>query len=285
MTDKLNQIKVDEKEVVIDSTTNNSENDESSESSDSSKSNESEQKALEMGWKPLKEFHGTKEDWKGPGAFVKDAELFGALKRQGNMIKDLKATLEDLKFQLAKCEEKGYNQALKDLEGKQKEAVESLDQEALKQANDEYLKLKEQMQISVNETGKSAAPSKSQEELEFETRNKDWYNEDTPENKEMKDIALSISNAILKQDPYLDIGEHIKRIENKVKLMYPNRFKNSKRTEPATVDSGGTKKVSSTLNKNTVDENVLRTAERFVKIGIFKSIDEYLKDAKDKGII
>lgn len=246
-----------------------------------------EERARTMGWKPLEEYEGPKENWKGPGAFIKDSELFGALKRQDSTIKELKATLDDLKHHISKSEEKGYKQALKDLESQQRTAIENFDTELLQKTNDEYLELKAQMEKTAAHTYVAPVPApKDKEELAFEQRNADWYNDNTSENKEMKDEALAISTALARNRPELSVAEHIQLVEQKIKRMYPDRFKNKKRDEPTIVDSSTVgKSNASYINRKNLDPRVLIAAERFVKHGVYKSIDEYLKDAKDKGVI
>lgn len=243
---------------------------------------EIEAKALEMGWRPKSEFKGDEKDWKGAGAFVKDAELFSALRHQSTKISELEATLADVKNFMSKSEEAGYKRAIAELNNQRKEAMDSFDMERLEKVDRDYIDLQTQMN---SRSTVPEAPRKTQAEAEFEVRNQHWYNDNTPENSNLKKEAIIVSQGIAQTQPHLTPEEHIRELEGKMKRLYPEKFKNTNRTAPSPVDSG-----KRTSNKVDVDitgipPELLASAKRFVAQGVYSSVEEYIKEAKLIGVI
>lgn len=242
--------------------------------------------AKEMGWRPKEEFTGSEHDWKGPGAFIKDAELFASLRKQAKEIESLQTTLQDVKVFMSKSEEVGYQKAIADVKARRKEALDTFDVEALEQADNEYIELQQEL-INRAPTATVETQNKSQDELEFETRHKDWYNDNTPSNASMKREAILLSSHLAATQPELTAQEHIKVLETKIRKLYPEKFKNTNRTAPSPVDTGGKSVTANTdeVDVGTISPQMLDTAKRFVKQGVFKSVSEYLTYAKKSGVI
>lgn len=239
-------------------------------------------KAIEMGWKPLEQFEGPALNWKGAGAFVKDAELFAALKSQSGKISELNAALNDIKGFISKSEEAGYRRALEEVERQRHEAAQMFDIDALNKANDEYLKIQNQM---ANYQATHVTPvQKSADEAAFEARNIDWYNDLTPDNSRMKNEAILLSQALAQTQPNLTPAEHISVLESKIKKLYPERFVNSRKSEPSAVESNSPKSKNANQNAHLSPE-ILATANRYVKLGVFPSVDAYVTEAKRLGVI
>jgi hypothetical protein len=244
--------------------------------------------AMEMGWRPKTEFTGNDEDWKGAGAFIKDAELFSSLKKQDNQLKELRSVVEELRSHLTKADQAGYTRAIKELEAQRKTAMENFDIDALTKADDAYIALQKEL---ANKTPTVVEPvqtfvPKSQEELDFEVRNGSWYNDNTPINSLMKQEAIALSKAIFAANPTLPNDKLLAELEKSMQRLHPDAFKNTKRVEPATVDAGGpTKKASSDTNLADIDPDLKAIAQSFVKQGIYKSVKDYIDEVKKSGAI
>jgi hypothetical protein len=240
-----------------------------------------EDQARELGWKPKDEANLPEGFFKEAGAFLKDKEIYDTARANAKELKDVRSTLNDLKSYMSKSEEAGYKRALKELEQQQKIAVQNMDEAALEQIVQERIQVQQQMNQVVDQT-----PQKQAEEIQFEERNKDWYNRNTEENGDMSDFAINMSAMINAKQPDLSLDQHMQKVEQAVKKAYPHRFRNQKRSEPSLVDAGtGSKSQKSSIDKSKVPAHVLRTGEKFVRENIFGSIDEYLKDCKSKGLI
>ena len=115
------------------------------------------------------------------------------------------------------------------------------------------------------------------------------YNLDTSENVDMYNFAIITSQSVAAKHPTMTAEENLKMVEEKVKKTFPHRFKNQKKSAPQEVETsskGSTRSSSKkSIDKSKIDASILQIGERFVRQGVFNSVDDYLKDAQDKGLI
>lgn len=244
-----------------------------------------EDKAREMGWKPLEEFDGPKENWKGPGAYVKDSELFASLNAQGKKLKDLELVINDLKGFMTKSEEIGYKRAEAELKAKREHAINTYDKELLEKVDDSLIELKTQQAAKVIQAS-SNQPAKHEDVLKFERDNRDWYNLDTPENMVMKQKADLLSAALLQADPKLSAEEHLSLVKADIRKLYPERFVNPRKSEPSAVGTSNGSKTSAGIDTRSLSPDVLASIKRCVGIGrVFPDMETAIKKYKEYGVI
>lgn len=182
------------------------------------------EQAIKEGYDP--EYKGPNK--KTPEEFVKDGSFFKKIKEQNKTIDELKAVVKDLADHNTKVEKAAYDRAVADLKRAKETAVLEADLIKVRalEAREEQLKAEQSApKPVVNE-----APKLTQELLDFQERNKSWFNRQTDENDEMVDAADFIANKIatqLKQRGLtMSQGEQLALVEKRIKEFYPKRFEN-----------------------------------------------------------
>lgn len=207
---------------------------------------EVEKKAMELGWKA---------DYKGDDAvdadeYVKRGSFFKKIATQKREIEDLKVKFKNLASHLTKTEQSAYDRAIKDILKERDEAVDVGDRQAFEAAEQKLTSKQQEMEASKDQFEKpTVQPVEVPEAKEWMEKNKTWFNEDTPENKEMKEAAILVDEFIGKQakdqGKTLSPAEHLNLVEKRIKQLYPERFENPNREKPAMVGKSTVSKESS----------------------------------------
>jgi len=254
---------------------------------------EVEQKAMDMGWKPLDEFHGKKEDWRGADEFLERGEKILPIVKENSErarkeAKRLSAEVASLKEMQAKslnqiqelaklaksADARGYEKAMKELQIKQREAVKEADTAAYDDATD---KIKDLTKDAAKQA-KAEVPEKPEvlvppEFDEWNDKNK-WYGVDP----DMTAYANSVALYIDKTKPGLKGKDYFDALTKEIEAKFPDNFRNLNRdngdgAEPRTPTP--TKKGGKSFSD--MPEAAQKMCNEFVADGTFKSKAEYLK--------
>lgn len=107
------------------------------ESNDEPQMSPTEQKARELGWKPLEEFQGHPDDWATPGMFLKTRELVETNKSLRSEVDSMKHDFSKRIDGLQKFHEASLEAQRQALIAKRDQAASEADMDAYKQANDQ----------------------------------------------------------------------------------------------------------------------------------------------------
>lgn len=236
-----------------------------------------EQRAREMGWRPLEEFNGAEEDFIDAKEFVRRKPLFDKIEAQGKHLKQLTRALEDLKTHYTKVRETEFNRALQALRQERKEAVAAGDGEKFEQV-DAQIKSFESAAAELKEEQNKPVIDESipQEFQAWKTRNR-WYDDDS----DMRDFADTIGLGYHNKGK--SVTEVLALVEKAVKKQFPEKFKNPNKESapPVDVSKGTSRGRSNDIELTDIERQMMNT---LVRSGVMTK-EEYLNDLrKVKGM-
>lgn len=231
--------------------------------------------AKAKGWKddpkdvdPNKTFVSAKE-------FLARADLMHEKNKYEKETKELRDKLKALEDKVKLVEEKTTQKSLEELNKQRLEAISAGDTEAFLEADAKYQEAIKQ--IPVQQPEAREIPIEGQQ---FVERNKDWFNDD-PKNKHFVAIA-QLADQELVNYPHFTKAESYAYIENRVKEVFPDKFKPQKAVAAVSPVEAKHTPVSSTQSKRYVD---LSAEEKSIysKIKAMDdsyTVDEFLNDIK-----
>lgn len=227
--------------------------------------------AREKGWRPKEEYEGDPNAWVGAEEFVKRQPLFDKIKIQTKKLKELEKTVEALAKHYQTNIQQAKERAIADLKAERREAIELGEADKVEQI-DERIQSVQKMPDPV------APPQTLAPEIEqFVEDNRDWFNKD----QELTAFAVSYNEAYLKNHPG-DLAQSLTETLKAVKRAFPDKFTNTKRQSPSSVEGGGSPTGSgskysvSRLNREQklVYDQLVRTHKQMSHDEYFKSLDE-----------
>jgi hypothetical protein len=233
-----------------------------------------------MGWRPESDWEGDPEDFVSAKEYVQRKSFFDRISAQSGEIKELKKTLGEFSEHFRKVEDYTRKQVLDELKAAKKGALEQGDADEVIRIDEAITDFKVHEKELERQKATEVAPTQpSQEYLGWKDRNS-WYQS----NAELTEYADIIASGYIAKHGNKDAAKVLELVEKEVKARFPGSFKNQKREAPAAVESGsGGAKPSA--GKLAASPEEMATAKRFVKMGVYKSEDEYIKDLRkmDKG--
>lgn len=235
------------------------------------KAHSTEEQARKMGWKPLEEFEGDPDKWVEANVFVARAPLFEKIEQDKKMyrkqLEELNRTVKELAEHNKKTEEAAYKRALAELKAQQKAAIAEGETERAFDIQEQIDELKE------SKPKAPEVPAQTGPDPEFVewVANNAWYQTDA-ELREEAD-ALGMAEA-MKGTPKSKIFE---KVEEKIKKMYPEKFKTVK-APPATESpqQGGKGSRKDDFRMTPAEERLM---EKFISKGIITR-EKYIADLK-----
>lgn len=231
--------------------------------------NEIEEKARRMGWKPQEEYKGDPDRWTDAETFVKvGEERIPVMKENYRKLEDKYKDLEnkvraqeEYQKHMSKVQ---YERAMKELQAKQRRAVEDADTEAYEQIE----KQKEQIKndYSPKQPEQNSPP---REVVEWTARNP-WFNQDFRKTEAAKFYESKLL--------HLPLNERLEEVSRRVEADFPSQPKQPVRKLPAvesTGHTGGGKKAAKTWSDIPAADR--ESANQWIKAGIL-SKEEYIKD-------
>ena len=253
---------------------------------------EAEALAKEQGWKSPDEFEGGDKEPVSAEEFLRRGELFDKIKDLKQQYRRDTHRLEDQVRELTDMvhgeRTRGYEQALKDIEYKRQEAVEIGDVDAFNSLDTEYQRIAREKH-KLEQMPKQEAYVVNEAAEHFQTKHKDWFNSNTPENNSMVNQAVQIEQHLLKEKPYMTDEQRLLLVEKEMKDLYPHRFKNPKRTAPAKVEAPVATPAASVAQStggikikfSDLDERQQAAAERFMALDSSLTMEDYLRSVQE----
>jgi len=196
------------------------------------KFSELEEKALKKGWQPKNKFDGKEENWVNAKEFLFREDFKEKMNFQNKKLEKL----ENLNLKLTKLLEKQETSKIKNEADQilrlKREAIENQDVNLAETYEKQYYDLQKEFSSPEN-----TAPSPTPEVLSFIERNKDWFNDTTTENQDMKDFAVLVDTKFMQHFPDWTEEKRLQQVEEKIKKTFPHRFENTNRNRPPQVES------------------------------------------------
>lgn len=249
---------------------------------ESSEVDEYEEKARTMGWVDKDEFKGDESRWTDAKTFVETAENrlpvmkenFTRLEQKYKELAEQNKAMREYQKDMGKRQ---YERALKELQEKQKEAVENADTEAFDKIEQEKQELqKQQNDYSPKETN---IPQEPPEVQEWKARNP-WYVNDPNlaqkayfiEKQIMDEEALALIDDSMTTP--MTLSERLEEVSKRVR----ERYGKKRPTPPKQADTkpqSRNKKAVKTMSD--IPEADREKAKQWIKAGVVTE-KEYLKD-------
>lgn len=230
------------------------------------------------GWVPKEEFKGDPSRWVDAETFVKKADTAMPLLRkrveaQDREIRDLKKQMSRASEFFSKAEERAYERALADLKKQQVAAVEAGDVEAFRAVDKQI----EDLRKDVADHKPAAQPSETEVRealIEFREQNP-WYDEGGI----ARDYADLLADKHKDKAQSMAPAEFFAFIADEVKKRYPGAGSpdagTKKRGSP--VEGGSSVRRGNGRTFADLPPEAQRMADKWVKTGLIKSRDDYLK--------
>jgi len=240
-----------------------------------------EQKALDMGWRPLDEFDGDPDDFIDAKEFVRRKPLFEKIEHQSKELKAVRVALENLKNHQTKVSEVAYQRAVKDLKEKQKQALVDGDVDSFYAVEEqrEALEKEKQEVVKANQALTVEVPAVNPVLDRWLDRNR-WYEQKPHMRLFAEDVAMSYKGR-------MEPEKILEKVEQAVKEEFPQHFRNKNKESVSSVEEASTRRTagsSSGGNSNslssferTLNEQEKRVMANFVRAGVMTK-EQYLKD-------
>ena len=228
--------------------------------------------ASETGWSPEDKWRGDPDAWVTAAEFIRKGQgmLKTTLRKQDERLEELQTTMTQFKDHYSNVETKAYERAITDLKAEQRTAVEEGDTEAFDAVQGKIDDLSEDI-------AKPEAPKKQPAEDPNFTAwasSNAWYNSDV----RLTAMADEIAPTVAKMFPeLLNTPGFYERITEEVKAAHPDKFSNTRRKRPASVEGGGGGQQRKTGGNKYADlpADAKAACESFVKEGLMTA-DEYV---------
>ena len=245
-------------------------------------------KAAEKGWKPQEAWKGKPEDWRPAKEFLDRESFFTKIKDQNRQISELKQTLKGLADHQSKIALIERENAIKELKVQKKEALENSDHDKVMEIDDQIAAVKS----APAPQQLTNSPPQDTEFEGFKERNA-WYEEDT----DLKEMAESLATSYFLSNKdnfsfkamYDYVEKKMQKVIDKQNDSSDDEDKSSrteKKGSPVSKPSAmrnNAKPSKSKFTFNDLNSDQKRVAERYVRAGAFKTVQEYVDDLGKMG--
>ena len=237
---------------------------------------ETQLRAMDQGWKPKTDFDGPEEMFIDAGEFIRRGELFGKIEQQRKEVSELRKTMRTMQEHHSKVKEAEFQRALDVLKKQKIAALKEGEPEQIVEIDEQM----DQVRDALAESKAEGEREKVREQVKAEQpdprftswvdRNR-WYAQDG----ELKTFADSIGIAYTKSNPGIDPVEVLKYVEKRVKVAYPDKFRNPNRDKANAVEDGGGTRSGGTGSKKSVDDYEMTPEEEKVFSTLHRSDPKY----------
>jgi hypothetical protein len=254
-----------------------------------------EKEARQFGWVPLNEFRGNSESWVDAEAFVKRGKEINPILRKNNerlltelnstksQIAELRAATEEFKkFQQETFAKKEIElrTELESLKAQKKQAIREGDGDLAVDLDDRIDSLREditeQSQKAKEEAKRVPEPVAQPvpPEVEDWMDSNSWYSQDA----KMRAATDAVASSIVKDQPWLAGKAFLDALDKELAETFSEE-KLGKKSKPRSPVEGSTtpSKKSGTKGFDNLPPEAKQAADKFVKQGIIKSREEYVK--------
>ncbi len=236
---------------------------------------EIEEKAREQGWRPIEEWDGDPDEWRDARAFLDRGELLSRISSQSKELKELRKVTQALADHNKKVDEAAYERALETLKSQKLEALENAEHKRVLEIDEQISEMRDQYASQkANRMIQGASAPEVHPELAKWIDSNQWY----AQNTELRTAADAIGTAYAAANPDLSPSEVLKHVEQKVKRLYPENFKNTRREEPSAVEGNSRRTTGRTQSTEIeLSDDERRVMNVLIKGGHITK-EKYLKD-------
>lgn len=253
-----------------------------------------ESEARQFGWVPKEEFRGNEESWVDADAFVKRGKEINPILRKNNerllnelnmtksQIAELRAATEEFKkFQQESFAKKEMElrTELESLKLQKKQAIREGDGDLAVDLDDQIDTLRENLSESQKaKTEAARQPEPTQQPVPPEVGewmdSNSWYSKDA----KMRAATDALASQIVKDQPWLAGKAFLDALDRELANTFSEE-KLGKRVKPRSPVEGGTppSKKGGAKSFDNLPSEAKAAADKFVKQGIIKSREEYVK--------
>jgi hypothetical protein len=189
---------------------------------------EVEQRAMDMGWKPLDQWDGDKADHRTAKEYLDRGELLGKIKQQGSELRELRDSVRLLSDHNRKVHEEAYKQAIADLKKAKVEALRNGEVEEVVDLDEQLDARRQELQVIQNTPRQQPkTPEASPIFQDWLSRNK-WYSED----EAMQFWANGEAIKFARKTGRADESEIYKHLDKAVREEFPHKFKRAAAPAP-----------------------------------------------------
>lgn len=246
-----------------------------------------EELARSLGWRPQDEYTGPEDKWVDAEAFLKVREENLAIARDSNkrltqvnrdLSKKLKRT-EAVLEQVKNFEERAYQRALADLKAKQEQAVEDGDTDTFRKLDKEIDKLRD-----TRPKAEDKAPDVDTGEIFTEWLiDNPWYSSDNLK-QQYADLQFQKLGGVEGYDGSPE--ELLQEVTDRVSKRFGGKEEEKpapKKINPVGGANGMRQAPKANATYASLNQEEKQMAQNMVKMGIFKSVDDYAKELRKNG--
>ena len=230
---------------------------------------EVELKALDMGWKPKDQFHGSEDDFIDAKEFVRRQPLFDKIEATNRQVKQLNAALSALQDHYSKVNESAYNRAIADLKAQRKDALSNGDGERFEEIDDQ-IKEAEKQKLALESIKPTAQAEAHPEFKSWKARNP-WYDSVS----HMRVFADEIGVKLHAQGK--SPAEVLTEVEKAVRAEFPTKFRNANKDNAIQAENGRqSSKKAESFEMTDTERRIMNT---LVRSGTMTK-EQYITDLK-----
>jgi len=251
-----------------------------------------ETRARAQGWVSKDEFRGDPEKWRPADEFVRRGEelLPIAIERARaaeRRIQELEAQFQQKLSRVERVSEVALRRQREDLESRYaaalRDAAANGDVERYDQISQARHEVFRQFDDSVREQTEQRQPAPQDvaaaQKVQAWISQNPWFTIDG----ELNAVAQAHHMKLLREKPGLSLDDNLSETRKYVQQRYPDRFGVVERRAPsASVEAGGGRMPAASTRKtkgaNDLPADVRAVAERFVRDGLFKDVNEYARE-------
>lgn len=240
-----------------------------------------EERAAARGWRPKEEWDGEPDAWRDARTFVERGDLMEVISKQSKKIKKMQFVLDDVSVMMEKNKAAALEEAKKQLKAAKVEALSSMDYDKVVEIDE---KIQEVASAAKASSNKKEADNGDEFKEYFQNNwinNNRWYEESF----KMKVVADQIGAAFLSKNPDSTPEEVFSEVDKRIRREFPENFGSKQQKEdtsgssraPQAVAGQGQGRTTSTSRKTLTAEQK-KVGQRYVELGVFKTLDEYAKN-------
>lgn len=195
---------------------------------------EIEQRAMEMGWRPISEFNGDEKDFIDAKEFVNRKPLFDKIESTGKELKQMRKAFEALKNHYTTVHESAYREALTNLKQARKDAIAQGDGERFDQVDTEIKRVEAEAAKIQHVAEVKPEPEVHPQFVQWANRNP-WYTSVGY----MRAFADEYGVKLGAQG--VEPSEVLKRVEEAVRKEFPDKFRNANKDAAPDIEASGRK--------------------------------------------
>lgn len=229
-----------------------------------------EERAAAMGWQ--KDFDGNPDDFIDAKEFIRRKPLFDKIEGQKRELKEVQKALKLLQTHHENVKVVEYQRAIEALKVEKKQALERGDADRLIEIDDRIADYK------AEEKAAKVAANKPQEVdpkfVAWVDQNR-WYANDG----ELRSVADEVGLAHSRANPHKTPEEVLEYVVSRVKKLYPDKFRNTNKDRPSTVEGSSTTTPTRKQADFELTDEERKAMNTFIRAGAMTK-EQYILDVK-----